>query len=70
MRTLRPCWRQVNAALEVDSEERLNTLAQSVADWPEAKIEFMPELVGKGPRKHIMFFEPGGNRVELIWLGV
>ena len=57
-------------ALEVDSEERLNSLAQSVADWPEAKIEFMPELVGKGPRKHMMFFEPGGNRIELIWLGV
>ena len=45
-------------------------LAQSVANWPEAKIEFMPELVGKGPRKHMMFFEPGGNRIELIWPGV
>lgn len=57
-------------ALEIDSEDRLNSLARLIADWPEAKIEFMPELVGKGPRKHMMFFEPGGNRIELIWPGV
>jgi lactoylglutathione lyase len=57
-------------ALEIDSEDRLNALARLIADWPEAKIEFMPELVGKGPRKHMMFFEPGGNRIELIWPGV
>jgi lactoylglutathione lyase len=56
-------------ALEVDSEARLHSLAQSLADWPEVKIEFMPELLGKGPRKHMMFFEPGGNRIELIWPG-
>ena len=56
-------------ALEVESEERLNLLAKSVADWPNVKIEFMPELLGNGPRKHMMFFEPGGNRIELIWQG-
>jgi lactoylglutathione lyase len=56
-------------ALEVESEERLNSLAHSIAAWPEVKIEFMPELLGKGPRKHMMFFEPGGNRIELIWPG-
>ena len=57
-------------ALEVDSEDRLNALARIIAHWPAATIEFMPELVGKGPRKHMMFFEPGGNRLELIWPGV
>jgi len=56
-------------ALEVDSEERLNTLAQLLVRWPEVVIEFMPELLGKGPRKHMMFLEPGGNRIELIWPG-
>jgi lactoylglutathione lyase len=56
-------------ALEVGSEERLNALAQSLAHWPEVKIEFMPELLGKGTRKHMMFLEPGGNRLELIWPG-
>jgi lactoylglutathione lyase len=58
-----------HVALEVESEERLNSLAHSIAAWPEVKIEFMPELLGKGPRKHMMFFEPGGNRIELIWPG-
>ena len=53
-------------ALEVESEDRLNELARAVADWPGAKIEFMPELLGKGPRRHMMFYEPGGNRIELI----
>jgi lactoylglutathione lyase len=56
-------------ALEVESEERLNSLAKSIAVWPEVTIEFMPELLGKGPRKHMMFLEPGGNRLELIWPG-
>jgi lactoylglutathione lyase len=47
----------------------LNALAQSLIQWPEVKIAFMPELLGKGPRKHMMFLEPGGNRIELIWSG-
>ena len=58
-----------HVALEVDSEERLTSLADWIAAWPHVKIEFMPELLGKGPRKHMMFFEPGGNRIELIWKG-
>jgi hypothetical protein len=37
---------------------------------PVGQFDFMPELVGKGPRKHMMFFEFGGNRIELIWPGV
>jgi lactoylglutathione lyase len=56
-------------ALEVDTEERLDALAQAVADWQQVRIEFMPQLLGKGSRKHIIFYEPGGNRIELIWPG-
>ncbi len=56
-------------ALEVESEDQLNALAQKLAVWPDVKIEFMPELLGQGPRKHMMFLEPGGNRIELIWPG-
>jgi lactoylglutathione lyase len=56
-------------ALEVESEERLNALAQSLSVWPEVTIEFMPELVGNGPRKHMMLLEPGGIRIEFIWVG-
>ncbi len=56
-------------ALEVTSEADLNRLAQVIADWPGVRIEFMPELLGNGPRKHMMFAEPGGLRLELIWPG-
>lgn len=56
-------------ALEVASEEKLNALATLLSGWPGVVVEFMPELVGKGPRKHMMLFEPGGNRIELIWPG-
>lgn len=33
------------------------------------KIEFAPELLGRGPAMHMMCFEPSGIRVEFIWPG-
>ena len=56
-------------ALTVDTETRLNTLYQRLAEYPGVRIEFRPEPVGDGPRKHMMCYEPGGIRVELIWMG-
>ena len=56
-------------ALEVASEDDLNRLANRIIDTPGVEVEFMPELVGKGPRKHMMFSEPGGIRLELLWQG-
>ncbi|MBT8083679.1 MAG: VOC family protein [Desulfobacterales bacterium] len=56
-------------ALEVSSEEELNEIAEKVKAYPDVKIEFMPELVGSGPRKHMIFNEPGGIRIEFIWPG-
>jgi len=56
-------------AITVPTETTLNELATRVANWPEVEIEFMPELVGDGPRRHMMFTEPGGIRLELIWSG-
>lgn len=56
-------------ALGVESEGRLQELAETVRAWPGVEVEFMPELVGAGPRKHMMFAEPGGIRLELIWPG-
>jgi lactoylglutathione lyase len=56
-------------ALEVDSEARLIELSHSLAVWPGVEVEFMPELLGKGPRKHMMIAEPGGIRIEFIWPG-
>lgn len=54
-------------ALEVGSEEELDTLADKVRAWPGVTMEFAPEPLGGGPRKHTMFSEPGGIRIELIW---
>ena len=56
-------------ALEVRSEQELNDIAESVNRHPGVSIEFMPELLGSGPRKHMMFREPGGIRIEFIWPG-
>jgi len=57
-------------ALEVKTEDELNVLYQKIKNLPGVKIEFSPELVGAGPRKHMMCCEPGGIRIEFIWQGV
>lgn len=57
-------------ALEVESEAKLTELFKKVEAYPGAKVEFAPELLGKGPRKHMMCSEPGGIRIEFIWQGV
>lgn len=56
-----------HVALEVESEEQLNALGNKVSTWPGVVVEFMPEPLGGGPRKHMMFAEPGGLRIELNW---
>ena len=56
-------------AIQVESEQQLNNLGEKVKQHPGVKIEFMPELLGSGPRMHMMFFEPSGIRLELIWPG-
>ena len=57
-------------ALEVESEASLLELADKIVNYPGTTIEFMPEPVGEGPRKHMMFAEPGGIRIEIIWPGI
>ncbi len=56
-------------ALAVSSEGKLEALAKKL-QGNNIEIEFFPELVGKGPRKHMMVYEPGGLRIEFIWDGV
>ncbi|MFT5112496.1 MAG: lactoylglutathione lyase [Parasphingorhabdus sp.] len=56
-------------ALEISTEQILEEFAAKIQDYPGTTIEFLPELVGNGPRKHMMFAEPGGIRLELIWPG-
>lgn len=59
-----------HVAFEVASEQELNDTADKVTGYPGVEIEFLPELVGDGPRKHMMCYEPGGIRVEFIWSGI
>ncbi len=56
-------------ALEVADEETLSSLAATLKQTSGVIIEFMPEPMGSGPRQHMMFAEPGGLRIELLWAG-
>lgn len=56
-------------ALEVRSETDLESIMARISAYPDATIEFAPELLGDGPRKHMMCCEPGGLRIEFIWPG-
>jgi catechol 2,3-dioxygenase-like lactoylglutathione lyase family enzyme len=55
-------------ALKVESEAALTAVHEALTA-AGTKIEFAPELVGKGPAKHLMCYEPSGVRIEFIWLG-
>ena len=56
-------------ALQIDSESELYALADKLAAVENVAIEFMPEFIGDGPRKHFICYEPGGMRVEFTWPG-
>jgi lactoylglutathione lyase len=55
------------SVLDLDITSRFFT---EVLGWPGVVVEFPPEPLGKGPRKHMMCLEPGGIRVEFIWPGI
>jgi catechol 2,3-dioxygenase-like lactoylglutathione lyase family enzyme len=55
-------------ALQVESEASLHEVHERLKN-SGTPIEFAPELVGTGPAKHMMCFEPSGIRVEFIWRG-
>lgn len=56
-------------AIEVISKEDLDAAFLKVSNYPGVKVEFEPELLGDGPRMHMMCTEPGGIRIEIIWVG-
>lgn len=56
-----------HVALEVATKEELFELAEKIRTWPGVVMEFEPELLGGGPRMHMMFAEPGGIRIEINW---
>lgn len=56
-------------ALAVANEVTLNQLYEHLKEH-NIEFEFAPELLGPGPAKHMMCFEPSGIRVEFIWPGI
>jgi len=55
-------------ALSIADEETLNRLYERLKE-NGVEIEFSPELLGPGPAKHMMCYEPSGIRVEFTWPG-
>lgn len=55
-------------AFRVASEDALNKLYDRLQQ-NKIDIEFAPEQLGPGPARHMMCFEPSGNRIEFIWPG-
>jgi catechol 2,3-dioxygenase-like lactoylglutathione lyase family enzyme len=51
-------------ALRVIDEAALATILERVSAWPGVTVEFAPELLGAGPKRHMMIYEPGGIRLE------
>jgi len=57
-----------HVAIQVADEENLAGIYQRVSSFPGVVVEFPPELLRDGPAKHCIVFEPGGIRVEFIWV--
>ncbi|GAB4373335.1 MAG: hypothetical protein Kow00121_16460 [Elainellaceae cyanobacterium] len=55
-------------ALKVENLETLKSLHQTLTTTEGVQIEFAPEPLGGGPTHHMMFYIPGGIRMELIAL--
>lgn len=55
-------------ALKVDSLNTLKSIYQTLSNTPGVEIEFSPEPLGSSGTQHMMFYIPGGIRMELIAL--
>jgi len=53
-------------ALKVDGLDTLKALYEKLTKTEGVTIEFAPEPIGGGPTQHMMFYIPGGIRMELI----
>ncbi|MDR5783515.1 VOC family protein [Caballeronia sp. LZ065] len=51
-------------ALRAANESAFNEILERVSAWPGVVVEFPPEMLGAGPKRHMMIYEPGGIRVE------
>ena len=57
-----------HVAFSVPDEATLNGVHERMKT-AGIQIEFAPELLGDGPARHMICYEPSGIRVELIWPG-
>ena len=55
-------------ALKVANLATLESTYQTLLKTPGVEIEFAPEPLGGGATQHMMFYIPGGIRMELIAL--
>lgn len=53
-------------AIRVTDLDTLDTIYQKLAAAENVDIEFAPEPLREGPTIHMMCYEPGGIRIELI----
>jgi catechol 2,3-dioxygenase-like lactoylglutathione lyase family enzyme len=53
-------------ALRVADPEMLDALYRKLDAAADVRIEFAPEPLRSGPTRHMMCYEPGGNRIEFI----
>lgn len=53
-------------ALKVEGVETLKSIHQALLNTAGVEIEFAPEPSGGGPSQHMMFYIPGGIRMELV----
>jgi lactoylglutathione lyase len=53
-------------ALRVADLETLDALYRKLDAADDVRIEFAPEALRNGPTRHMMCYEPGGNRIEFI----
>ena len=53
-------------ALKIKDIDMLNSVYQTLTQYEGVEIEFPPELSSGGPSQHMMFYIPGGIRMELM----
>lgn len=55
-----------HVAFSVISFKELDKLYEKLKRDKTVTVEFSPELLGAGPTKHMIVYEPSGNRIEFI----
>ena len=53
-------------AIQVDGRATRTSMYETLSKTEGVTIEFAPEPIGSGPTQHMMFYIPGGIRMELV----